>query len=163
MNIPGSVGRGSLDPELKAWLPKGPTLGADVTIAVEITRCLPKGLGLRSALLRLSFCLAQTGPWQFASTRRPVQRVFRLGRWCISMAAASPTGRLMSSRYRCASSPSVHVSSPTASSTSSLQRRSSQYRSMRLSTSCAGSSTTPTQRASTGRRSPSVVTLQAGT
>src|SRR5260221_7967147 len=32
-NIPGSVGRGTLDPELKAWLPKGPTLGADVTIA----------------------------------------------------------------------------------------------------------------------------------
>lgn len=32
-NIPGSVDRGTLDPELKAWLPKGPTLGADVTIA----------------------------------------------------------------------------------------------------------------------------------
>jgi acetyl esterase/lipase len=32
-NIPASVGRGTLDPELKAWLPKGPTLGADVAIA----------------------------------------------------------------------------------------------------------------------------------
>lgn len=32
-NIPASVGRGTLDPELKAWLPKGPTLGADVSIA----------------------------------------------------------------------------------------------------------------------------------
>jgi acetyl esterase len=32
-NIPASMGRGTLDPELKAWLPKGPTLGADVSIA----------------------------------------------------------------------------------------------------------------------------------
>jgi acetyl esterase len=32
-NIPASVGRGTLDAELKAWLPKGPTLGADVAIA----------------------------------------------------------------------------------------------------------------------------------
>ena len=32
-NIPASVGRGTLDPELKEWLPKGPTLGADVPIA----------------------------------------------------------------------------------------------------------------------------------
>jgi acetyl esterase/lipase len=32
-NVPASVGRGTLDPELKAWLPKGPTLGADVSIA----------------------------------------------------------------------------------------------------------------------------------
>ncbi len=32
-NIPASVGRGILDPQLKAWLPKGPTLGADVAIA----------------------------------------------------------------------------------------------------------------------------------
>ncbi|MEU4476301.1 alpha/beta hydrolase [Micromonospora sp. NPDC023888] len=31
--IPESVGRGSLDPELAAWLPTGPTLGADVSIA----------------------------------------------------------------------------------------------------------------------------------
>jgi acetyl esterase len=32
-NIPASVGRGTLDPELEAWLPTGPTLGADVPIA----------------------------------------------------------------------------------------------------------------------------------
>lgn len=32
-NIPDTVGRGTLDPELKAWLPSGPTLGADVPIA----------------------------------------------------------------------------------------------------------------------------------
>jgi acetyl esterase/lipase len=31
--IPASVGRGTLDPELAAWLPTGPTLGADVPIA----------------------------------------------------------------------------------------------------------------------------------
>ena len=31
-NIPASVGRGILDPELEAWLPKGPTLGAAVSI-----------------------------------------------------------------------------------------------------------------------------------
>ncbi|WP_405151212.1 alpha/beta hydrolase [Sphaerisporangium sp. NBC_01403] len=31
--IPESVGRGTLDPELAAWLPNGPTLGADVPIA----------------------------------------------------------------------------------------------------------------------------------
>ncbi|MBW0102733.1 alpha/beta hydrolase [Pseudonocardia sp. KRD291] len=31
--VPESVGRGTLDPELEAWLPTGPTLGADVTIA----------------------------------------------------------------------------------------------------------------------------------
>ncbi|GAA4245240.1 alpha/beta hydrolase [Dactylosporangium darangshiense] len=31
--IPQTVGRGKLDPELAAWLPKGPTLGADVPIA----------------------------------------------------------------------------------------------------------------------------------
>jgi acetyl esterase len=32
-SIPQSVGRGTLDPELEAWLPDGPTLGADVSIA----------------------------------------------------------------------------------------------------------------------------------
>jgi acetyl esterase/lipase len=32
-SIPDSVGRGTLDPELEAWLPHGPTLGADVSIA----------------------------------------------------------------------------------------------------------------------------------
>ena len=32
-NIPTSVGRGALDRELEAWLPTGPTLGADVPIA----------------------------------------------------------------------------------------------------------------------------------
>jgi acetyl esterase/lipase len=32
-SIPASVGRGTLDPELEAWLPHGPTLGADVWIA----------------------------------------------------------------------------------------------------------------------------------
>jgi acetyl esterase len=32
-SIPDSVGRGTLDPELKEWLPHGPTLGADVSIA----------------------------------------------------------------------------------------------------------------------------------
>jgi acetyl esterase len=31
--IPESVGRGNLDPELAAWLPTGPTLGADEPIA----------------------------------------------------------------------------------------------------------------------------------
>ena len=31
--IPSSVGRGTLDSELEAWLPTGPTLGADVPIA----------------------------------------------------------------------------------------------------------------------------------
>src|SRR5580698_10365888 len=32
-NVPDSVGRGTLDPELEAWLPSGPTMGADVPIA----------------------------------------------------------------------------------------------------------------------------------
>ncbi|MEU4338645.1 alpha/beta hydrolase [Micromonospora lupini] len=32
-DIPPSVGRGTLDPELAAWLPTGPVLGADVAIA----------------------------------------------------------------------------------------------------------------------------------
>jgi acetyl esterase len=32
-NIPPSVSRGTLDAELEAWLPSGPTLGADVSIA----------------------------------------------------------------------------------------------------------------------------------
>ncbi|HEV7709431.1 MAG TPA: alpha/beta hydrolase [Asanoa sp.] len=32
-SIPASVGRGTLDPELADWLPHGPTLGADVSIA----------------------------------------------------------------------------------------------------------------------------------
>ncbi|WP_426512111.1 alpha/beta hydrolase [Dactylosporangium sp. McL0621] len=31
--IPPTVGRGRLDPELAAWLPSGPTLGADVPVA----------------------------------------------------------------------------------------------------------------------------------
>ena len=31
-SIPDSVGRGTLDSELEAWLPHGPTLGADVSI-----------------------------------------------------------------------------------------------------------------------------------
>ena len=32
-NIPTAVSRGKLDPELKAWLPTGPVLGADIDIA----------------------------------------------------------------------------------------------------------------------------------
>jgi hypothetical protein len=32
-DIPDTVGRGILDPEPGAWLPTGPTLGADVPIA----------------------------------------------------------------------------------------------------------------------------------
>jgi acetyl esterase len=32
-SIPDSVSRGTLDPELEQWLPNGPTLGADVSIA----------------------------------------------------------------------------------------------------------------------------------
>ena len=32
-NIPAAVGRGTLDAELETWLPSGPTLGADVSIA----------------------------------------------------------------------------------------------------------------------------------
>ena len=32
-HVPDTVGRGTLDPELAAWLPSGPTLGADVSIA----------------------------------------------------------------------------------------------------------------------------------
>jgi hypothetical protein len=32
-NVPETVGRGTLDPELEAWVPSGPTLGADVPIA----------------------------------------------------------------------------------------------------------------------------------
>jgi hypothetical protein len=32
-NVPDRVGRGTLDPELEAWLPSGPALGADVPIA----------------------------------------------------------------------------------------------------------------------------------
>jgi acetyl esterase len=32
-NLPPTVGRGTLDPELRAWLLLGPTLGADVPIA----------------------------------------------------------------------------------------------------------------------------------
>src|ERR1700691_1374092 len=32
-SIPDSVSRGTLDPELERWLPNGPTLGADVSIA----------------------------------------------------------------------------------------------------------------------------------
>ena len=92
-NIPASVGRGTLDPELKAWLPKGPTLGADVTLrrAVAITRCLAKGHGPRLVPSTRSSCPARTGPWQFASTRRPARRALRRGLWCISMVAASPT------------------------------------------------------------------------
>jgi len=32
-NVPTAVSRGDLDPELKAWLPTGPVLGADIDIA----------------------------------------------------------------------------------------------------------------------------------
>src|SRR6201986_4112868 len=32
-HVPDTVGRGVLDPELEAWLPSGPTLGADVPVA----------------------------------------------------------------------------------------------------------------------------------
>ena len=32
-NIPTAVSRGQLDPELEAWLPTGPVLGADTDIA----------------------------------------------------------------------------------------------------------------------------------
>lgn len=32
-NIPDAVGRGDLDPQLRAWLPSGPSLGADIPIS----------------------------------------------------------------------------------------------------------------------------------
>ena len=34
-SIPASVGRGVLDADLKAWLPKGPVLGADEPVATQ--------------------------------------------------------------------------------------------------------------------------------
>ena len=62
-NIPASVSRGTLDPELKEWLPKGPTLGADVPIAQgrRDHKVLGEGRGLRSAPSRPSCCPAHTG------------------------------------------------------------------------------------------------------
>jgi hypothetical protein len=71
-SIPASVGRGTLDPELEAWLPNGPTLGADVSIAQgrRDHTILGKGPGPRSVASRLSSCWARTDLWQFASTRR---------------------------------------------------------------------------------------------
>jgi acetyl esterase len=44
-NIPDTVGRGTLDAELKAWLPTGPTLGADVPIAQGRRDHMQLGIG----------------------------------------------------------------------------------------------------------------------
>ena len=44
-NVPDTVGRGTLDPELAAWLPSGPTLGADVPIAAGRRDHMQLGVG----------------------------------------------------------------------------------------------------------------------
>ena len=44
-NVPDAVGRGTLDPELEAWLPSGPVLGADVPIAQGRRDHMQPGVG----------------------------------------------------------------------------------------------------------------------
>jgi hypothetical protein len=63
-NVPASVGRGTLDLELKEWLPKVPLSAPMCPLrrAVAITRCSAKDPGLRSAPSRRSSCPARTGP-----------------------------------------------------------------------------------------------------
>ena len=44
-HVPDTVGRGTLDPELAAWLPSGPVLGADVPIAAGRRDHMQLGVG----------------------------------------------------------------------------------------------------------------------
>src|SRR5271155_5825380 len=49
-NVPATVGRGTLDPELAAWLPSGPVLGADVPIAAGRRHHKPPSGGPRPSI-----------------------------------------------------------------------------------------------------------------
>ena len=138
-SIPESVGRGTLDPELEQWLPRAPTLGADVSIA-QVRRDLHRA------------------PSHSEDTHQFTERCVGVHprRW------VSPTEPLTSSRCRCGSSPKVPASSCTQSTTSSRRKRSTRRRSTRSSSSSAGCSTTPTTRASTRTRSRSEATPSGG-
>jgi acetyl esterase len=88
--IPGSVGRGTLDAELAAWPPTGPTLGADVSIAQG----------------RRDHTVLGEGPWPAIGSVEHLELPgphgsLTVGRHMPSRPASDPIGALV---YRCATS-----------------------------------------------------------
>src|SRR5262249_50141779 len=109
-NIPASVCRGTLDPELKEWLPKGPTLGADVSIAQGRRDHTILGAGQWPAIGAVETVVLR-GPHGSLAVRRhtPTRPTLtrRRGHWSTSTVEASPMGRSTSSRSRCLLLPSA--------------------------------------------------------
>ena len=102
-NVPDMVGRGVLDPELAAWLPSGPTLGADVPIAAGRRDHTQLGVGPWPPVGAVG-TLVLPGPHGSITVRRhlPARRAaFPPARWSTSTAAGSPTAPWMSSKCRC--------------------------------------------------------------
>src|ERR1700735_5384198 len=95
-NIPDTVGRGTLDPELKAWLPSGPTLGADVSIAQGRRDHVQLGVGPWPQTP--PSCRDPTDRSPCGATRRRTRPAHRPGPWSTSTAADSPTAPWMSSK-----------------------------------------------------------------
>jgi acetyl esterase len=102
-NVPDTVGRGTLDPELAAWLPSGPTLGADVPIAAGRRDHMQLGVGPWPSIGAVA-TLVLPGPHGSITVRRHTP----------SAPTSSPSGALvyihgggfttapwMSSRCRC--------------------------------------------------------------
>jgi acetyl esterase/lipase len=71
--IPKSVGRGILDPELGAWLPTGPTLGADIPIAQGRRDHMQLGVGPWPPIGAVD-TLALPGPHGSVTVRRHTPR-----------------------------------------------------------------------------------------
>ena len=100
---PGSVGRGTLDAELKAWLPTGPTLGADVSIAEGRRDHMKLGVGPWPPIGAVH-TLVLPGPHGSVAVRRhrpQIRRAHPAAHWSTSTAADSPTGPSTSSKFRC--------------------------------------------------------------
>lgn len=102
-NIPPTVGRGTLDPELEKWLPTGPTLGADVPIAQGRRDHMQLGVGPWPPIGAVD-TLVLPGPHGSVAVRRHTPRsrtAHRPEPWSTSTAADSPTAPSMSSKCPC--------------------------------------------------------------
>ena len=83
-NLPDTVGRGTLDPELAAWLPSGPILGADVSIAQGRRDHMQLGVGPWPSIGTVG-TLVLPGPHGSVTVRRHTP----------SSPASSPSGALV--------------------------------------------------------------------
>jgi Stage II sporulation protein E (SpoIIE)/alpha/beta hydrolase fold len=83
-DVPDTVGRGTLDPELAAWLPSGPTLGGDAPIAQGRRDHMQLGVGPRPSVGAVD-TLVLPGPHGSITVRRHAA----------SSPASSPSGALV--------------------------------------------------------------------